>query len=85
MVYELAKRENDTVCRFLQNLRKIYPKTMKLNLFENHFGYIFDFEKYCNVFYCVKCDVLCYHQKNYNQHLKHCQGQVTYTYKGGVF
>ena len=37
MVYELAEFENETVCRLIQNSRKIYPKTMKLNLFENHF------------------------------------------------
>ena len=85
LVYELAEYENDTVCRLIQNSHKIYPKTMKLNLFENHFGYIFHFEKYCKVFQCVKYDVLWYHQKNYNQHIKHCQGQVTYTYKRGVF
>ena len=85
MVYELAERENDTVCRLIQNSRKIYPKTVKLHLFENHFSYILHFEKYCKVFHCVKCDVLWYHQNNYNQHLKHYQGQVTYTYKRGVF
>ena len=85
LVYELAERENDTVCRFMQNSRKIYPKTMKLNLFENHFSYIFHFEKYCKVFHCAKCDVLWYNPKNYNQHIKHCQGQVSYTYKRGVF
>ena len=85
MVYELAEFENDIVCRLIQNLQKIYPKTMKLNLFKNHFSYIFHFEKYSNIFQCAQCDVLWYNQRNYNQHLKHCQGQVKYTYKGGVF
>ena len=59
--YELAELENDTVCWLIQNSHKIYPKTMKLNLFENHFSYIFHFEKYGKVFQCVKCDVLWYH------------------------
>ena len=63
MVYELAERENDTVCRLIQNSRKIYPKTMKLNLFENHFSYIFHFEKYCKIFQCVQCNVLWYCRK----------------------
>ena len=85
LVYELAECENDTVCRLIQNSCKIYPKTMKLNLFENHFSYIFHFEKYSSIFQCLKCDVLWYNQMNYNQHIKHCQGQVKYTYKGGVF
>ena len=85
MVYELAEFENETVCRLIQNSRKIYPKTMKLNLFENHFSYIFHFEEYSSVFQCLKCDVLWYNQRNFNQHIKHCQGQVKYTYKGGVF
>ena len=85
MVYELAEFKSETVCRLIQNSRKIYPKTMKLNLFENHFSYIFYFEKYSSTFQCLKCDVLWYNQKNFNQHIKHCQGQVKYTYKGGVF
>ena len=85
MVYELVECENDTVCRLIQNSCKIYSKTMKLNLFENHFSCIFHFEKYSSIFHCVKCDVLWYHQMNYNHHIKHCQGQVTYTYKGGIF
>ena len=85
LVYELAEFENDIVCRLIQNSRKIYPKTMKLNLFKNHFSYIFHFEKYCSVYQCLKCDVLWYNQMNYNQHIKHCQRQVKYTYKGGVF
>ena len=85
MVYELAELENETVCRLIQNSRKIYPKTMKLNLFENHFSYIFHLEKYCKVFQYLKCDILWYNPMNYNQHIKHCQGQVKYTYKGGVF
>ena len=29
--------------------------------------------------------MLWYHQNNYNHHIKNCQGQVKYTYKGGVF
>ena len=85
LVYELAEFENDPVCHLIQNSRKIYPKTMKLNLFENHFSYIFHFEKYCKVFQSLKCDVLWYNPMNYNQHIKHCQGQVNYTYKGEVF
>ena len=85
MVYELADRENETLHRFIQNSHKIYPKTIKLNLFKNHFSYIFNFEKYCSVYHCPKCDVLWYQQNNYKQHIKHCQGQVTYTYKGGIF
>ena len=50
LVYELAEFENDTVCRLIQNSRKIYPETMKLNLFKNHFSYIFHFEKYSSIF-----------------------------------
>ena len=85
IIYELAERKNNPVCRLIQNSRKIYPKTMKLNLFKNHFSYFFHFEIYCNVFHCVKCDDLWYHKNNYNQHIKHCQGQVMYTYKGEIF
>ena len=81
MVYELVDCENETVCRLIQNSRKIYPKTMKLNLFKNHFSYYFNFEKYCTVYHCPKCDVLWYHQMNYNQHLKHCNGEVKCSYK----
>ena len=36
MVYELPDRENETVRRLIQNLLKIYPQTVKLNLFKNH-------------------------------------------------
>ena len=58
---------------------------MKLNLFKNHFSYIFNFEKYCSVFNCPKCDVLWYHQMNYNHYIKDFHGDVKYTYKGGIF
>ena len=69
-VYELVERENETVCRLNQNTRKIYSETMKLNLFKNHFSYIFNFEKYSSIYHCSKCDVLWYQPIIYNQHLR---------------
>ena len=58
---------------------------MKLNLYENHFSLIHDFEKYCNVCRCVKCDQLWYQNHNYLQHIKHCMGKVTQHYPEGVY
>ena len=85
MVYELVERENEAVCRLILNSRKIFSKTIKLNIFKNHFSCIFNFKKYFSVFHCRKCDALWYHQSNYNQHLKHCNSEVKYKYKEGVF
>ena len=58
---------------------------MKLKLHENHFSLIHDFEKYCNVYRCVKCDQLWYQNMNYLQHIKHCPGKITQHYPGGVY
>ena len=66
-------------------LYKIHPKTMQLNLFKNHFSYTFNFEKYSNVYHNPKCDVLWYRQNNHNHHIKHCQGDIKYIYKGSIF
>ena len=85
IMYEYVEHENETVCQLIQNSCKIYPKTIKLILFKKHFSYIFNFEKYCSVFHLPKIDVLCYHQNNCNQHLKHCDGKVKYRYKRGIF
>ena len=44
-VYEL----NGTIAKLVQRSRELYSETMRLNVYENHFSLIKDFEKYCHV------------------------------------
>ena len=81
VVYSL----NETSAQLVHRSREVYKDTMKLNLYENHFSLIHDFEKYCNVYRCVKCDQLWYQNMNYLQHIKHCTVKVTQHYPGGVY
>ena len=72
VVYSL----NETSAQLVHRSRGFYKDTTKLNLFENHFSLIHDFEKYCNVYRCVKCDQQWYQNHNYLQLIKHCTGKV---------
>ena len=51
VVYSL----NETSAQLVHKSRGFYKDTMKLNLYKNHFSLIHDFEKYCDVYRCVKC------------------------------
>ena len=58
---------------------------MRLNVYENHLSLITDFEKYCHVFQCTKCNVLFKRSGDFNRHMKSCSGKVRETFPGGVY
>ena len=57
---------------------------MRLNVYENHLSLITDFEKYCHVFQCTKCNVLFNRNNNLVQLIKSCSDKVRETFPGGV-
>ena len=63
-----------------------YPSTMYLNLYENHFSYITDIERYAKSYMCQKCQKLWKTSKQLNRHVGSCQGKGTcYRYPGGFY
>ena len=67
-VYEL----DGTIAKLVQRSRKLYSEIMRLNVYENHLSLITDFEKYCHVFQCIKCNVLFNRNNNLMQPIKSC-------------
>ena len=58
VIYEL----DNAVAKLVQTSQELYAQTMKLNLFKHHASLIKNFDTYCHVFQCTKCDHL------FNQH-----------------
>ena len=58
---------------------------MQLNVFKNHLSLIVDFEKYCDVYQCQRCDKLWYGRKHFLRHTISCDQTVTQSFPGGVF
>ena len=81
IVYEL----DGTTAKLVQRSKELYSETMRLNVYENHLSLITDFEKYCHVFQCTKCNVLFDRNNNFNRHMKSCSGKVRETFPGGVY
>ena len=81
IVYEL----DGTTTKLVQRSRELYSETMRLNVYENHLSLITDFEKYCHVFQCTKCNVLFNRNNNFNRHMKSCSGKVRETFPGDVY
>ena len=68
IVYELDGK----VEKFVQRSCEFYKYTMRLNFYGNHLSVIVDFEQYCGVYQCVRCDKLWYQNCNdYYQKLYH--------------
>ena len=80
-VYEL----DGTTAKLVQRSRELYSETMRLNVHENHLSLITDFEKYCHVFQCTKCNALFNRNNNLIQHIKSCSGKVRETFPGCVY
>jgi hypothetical protein len=58
---------------------------MNLNLYEDHFSYVNDMEKYSHSFLCSKCHRLWKHVGKLHRHEPTCTGDVSYKYPGGVY
>ena len=61
-VYDLQEmEEGDITARLVRRSPYRYQETMNLNLYEQHFNYVNDMEKYSHSFLCSKCDRLWKH------------------------
>ena len=72
IVYEL----DGTTAKVVQRSRELYSEARRLSVYENHLSHITDFEKYCHVFQCTKCNVLCKRSGDFSRHMKSCLGKV---------
>jgi hypothetical protein len=54
-----------------------FEDTMNLNLYEDHFSYGSDMEKYSHSYPCLKCDRLWKHVGTLYRHERTCTGSVT--------
>ena len=68
VVYDLQNKKK----RLIQRSRELYGETMQLNVFKNHLSLIVDFEKYCDVYQCQRCDKLWYGRKKFLKHTDSC-------------
>ena len=81
VVYELQ----DKKAKLIQPSRELYDETMQLNVFKNHLSLIADFEKYCDVYQCQRCDKLCCRRKDFLKHTSSCDQTVKQSFPGGIF
>ena len=78
--YQKCDRNTELVFRTIQQDTILY-----LNLYDNHFSFISDFQKYSNRYRCLKCSKLFRHNGNYRQHLKSCDGGTKQIFYNGIF
>ena len=77
-VYDLQKTEaGDITARLVRRAPYSFEDTMNLNLYEDHFSYGSDMEKYSHSYPCLKCDRLWKHVGTLYRHERTCTGSVT--------
>jgi hypothetical protein len=85
-VYDLQKTEaGDIAARLVRRSSYKYDDTMNLNLYEQHFSYVSNMEKYSHSYLCSKCDRLWKHVGKLHRHERTCTGYAIYKYPGGVY
>jgi hypothetical protein len=85
-VYDLIETEaGDIAPRLVRRSPYSFEDTMNLNLYEDHFSYVSDMEKYSDSYLCSKCDRLWKHVGMLHRHERTCTGRVIYKYPGGVY
>jgi hypothetical protein len=85
-VYDLQETEaGDIAARLVRRSPYSYQETMNLNLYEDHFSYVSDMEKYSHSFLCSKCDRLWKHVGMLHRHERTSTGDVIYKYPDGVY
>jgi hypothetical protein len=73
--------EGDIAAQLVRLSPYSYQETMNLNMYEQHFSYVNDMEKYS---LCSKCDRLWKTRWELHRHERTCSGDVIYKYPGGV-
>ena len=82
MVYCL--NSNGTVSLIYNSLNN-NTDVMYLNMYDNHFSYITNFEKLVKKFQCDKCLKLFKRQWNLRRHYTNCYDRTKYSFPGGFF
>ena len=68
---------DDITTRLVRRSPYSFEDTMNLNLYEDHFSYVSDMEKYSQSYPCLKCDRLWKHVGTLHRHERTCTGSVT--------
>jgi hypothetical protein len=85
-VYDLQETEaGDIAARLVQRFPYSYQETMNLNLYEQHFNYVSNMEKYSHSYLCSNCDQLRKHVGKLHRHERTCTGDVIYKYPSGAY
>ena len=58
---------------------------LNLNVYQNHFSYIKDLNKFSKFYRCQTCDYIFTRHDSFNRHLKTCTSVTKTSYKGGCF
>ena len=76
-VYDLQETEaGDIAARLVRRFPYSYQETMNLNLYEQHFNYVSNMEKYSHSYLCSNCDQLRKHVGKLHRHERTCTGYV---------
>ena len=85
-VYDLQETEaGDIAARLVRRSLNSYQESMNLNLYEDHFSYVSDIEKYSHSYLCSKCDRLWKHVGMLHRHERTCTRSAIYKYHSGVY
>jgi hypothetical protein len=77
-VYDLQKTEaGDITTRLVRRSPYSFEDTMNLKLYEDHFSYVSDMEKYSHSYPCLKCDRLWKHVGTLHRHERTTTGRAT--------
>ena len=85
-VYSLQEEDGIAEVVYISPLDLSSPDgVMYLNLYEKHFSYISDFQKYGKKYKCPQCDRILNRRDNLNSHVKICKPGIREVYLGGKF
>jgi len=84
VVYALELDDQSPKATVVQLSRKMYERTMNVNLHESNFSCIFDVSKYCQRYECPRCSEF-WTSEHFHRHVRTCDAQVKHTYVGGVY
>ena len=81
-VYQLSE---DGIATVVQRSRNIYESTMYVNLYDTHFSYIWNLDKYSHCFACRSCGKHWSLRRDAARHEIICTEDTKYKYPGGVY
>ena len=90
-VYNLTRKDDNgdgrpqTQVHLIRRSHRRYPSKLHLNLFDDHFSYIFDLDKYSQTFECQKCRMVFDRSFNLQRHVPTCNANVKHRFPGGVY